>query len=887
MRLSPNSELCLVLSAFALAIFSRFTSADEDEHRLFFESRIRPVLIEHCYSCHSRDAKDASGGLLLDSADGLKRGGTRGAAIRFDPVDASLFWRAISYDDEELQMPPDGKLPQHVLEDLRAWLEMGAPDPREESASSASTASSSIEALAASHWAYQPIRSRPAPEVSHEDCVRDATRSAIDVWIQSKCSELGIVVNPEADQSTLIRRLYHDLIGLPPTFEQIQQFTEDGSEDSYELLVDRLLSTPQFGERFARHWMDVTRYADTKGYVFQEDRNYPAAFRYRDWLIQSFNKDLPYDQFLMYQIAADHFDLQNEQGHLDAMGSLTLGRRFLNNPHDIADDRIDVITRGFMGLTLTCARCHDHKYDPISMTDYYSLHGVFVNSVEPGGDPSPLRLVDRNEIQPSHVFLRGNPRNQGERIERKFVAFFDKEGTMTLDTGSGRIDLARAIASADNPLTARVYVNRVWGWIFGKPLVPSTSDFGLRCDDPVHPELLDDLALDFVQNGWSTKRLVREMVLSAAYRRSSSIRPEGANIDSENRYWWRGERKRLDFETMRDSLLFVTDQLDGSEIGGPSQAIHESPGSRRRTVYAHIDRQNLPSLFRTFDFANPDVHVPLRPLTTVPQQGLFFLNGDFVFEAAAALGKRMKVEFGTLEKDDENANRIRQGVESMYRLVHCRNPSQAELDACSGFLEEAIQSPEPSARRWLYGTANWTGTSVENFRPFPVFHDRRWAGDREVPNHRLGWAFLNATGGHPGSSPHHAVVRRWIAPREGKVRIRGKLEHPSSDGDGVLGIILLDGSEIVGQWRVQHGDATTAAESIDLLEGSTLDFVVDSQANINGDSFSWTVQVRYLDKSSEESRSRRDFENQPSQTADAWTMLAQAILSTNEFYYVD
>ncbi len=454
--------------------------------------------------------------------------------------------------------------------------------------------------------------------------------------------------NPEANRRTLIRRLSVDLTGLPPTYEEILAFEQDNRPDAYEKCVERLLDQPHFGERFARYWMDIVRYADNKGYVFQEDREYPHAYRYRDWLIKAFNSDMGYDRFLQLQLAADRLDPENKEGHLDAMGMMTLGRRFLNNPNDIADDRIDVMTRGFMAMTVGCARCHDHKFDPIKMADYYSLHGVLVNSKEPGGDPSPLRMVDKEDPKPSYIFLRGQPGNRGDTIERKFVSFLSKE-PVPLNTGSGRIDVANAIASQQNPLTARVYVNRVWDWIMGAPFVDSTSDFGLRCESPLQQDLLDHLAIEFVREGWSTKKLIQRIVTSATYRQTSEQRSDGLAKDPENRLWWKANRGRMELESYLDAMLVTTGEMDRS-IGGASVKIHEAPYPKRRTMYAYIDRQNLPGLFRSFDFANPDSHSPRRAVTTVPQQGLFALNSGWVRHVASRLGDQATEQVAKQDK---------------------------------------------------------------------------------------------------------------------------------------------------------------------------------------------------------------------------------------------
>ncbi len=388
---------------------------------------------------------EASGGLLLDSQPGMRRGGSRGDVLQ-GGIDSSLLLKAIQYTEPNLEMPPTGKLPQDTIDDFRKWIEEGAFDPRIEPTSLKAPQGVSIQQRAESHWAYQPLHSVPVPNSGLE-----STHHPIDRFILDRLQRENLPLNPLADKATLIRRLYFDLLGLPPSIEEIQAFEADDTSSSYDLLVDRLLSSPHFGERMARYWMDLARYADTKGYVFMEDRAYPHAYRYRDCLIRAWNQDLPYDRFVQLQVAADRLDPENVEGHLDAMGFLTLGRRFLNNPNDIADDRIDVVSRGILGMTVGCARCHDHKYDPISMADYYSLHGAFVNSEEPGGDQSPLRLTDKADIHPSFIFVRGQPGNRGESIEPRFVQFLNRDKPVPLTDGSGRGDLAKALVDPNKP----------------------------------------------------------------------------------------------------------------------------------------------------------------------------------------------------------------------------------------------------------------------------------------------------------------------------------------------------------------------------------------------------------------------------------------------------
>lgn len=666
-------------------------SADEATDQ--FERHIRPVLVEHCYRCHSQDAPELRAGLRLDTMAGRAAGGDSGPAVVAGNPDASLLLKAIRYDDDVSPMPPDQKLPDTVVARFTEWIAAGAPAPPDTRSPDGSPAQPSAPADAArspdqsqqGHWAFARPRRAEVPKSYHRGSGgTSTTANSVDRILARHHHERSIPVSPLADRATLLRRLSFDLVGLPPTYEAMQAFVRDPSPDAVARRVDHLLASPRFGERWARYWLDVARFADTKGYVFTEDRNYPDAYKYRDWVIDSFNRDRPYGEFVRMQLAADH-ESDGTAEDLAAMGFLTLGRRFLNNRHDIIDDRIDVTTRGLMGLTVTCARCHDHKYDPIPAADYYSLYGVFASSDEPGGEPSPLRLVDRDEAVKPVIFLRGQPDRRGPEVPRQFLEVVEGSDRQPFVDGSGRREMAEAIASPDNPLTARVFVNRVWGHLFGSYLVETPSDFGTRCPEPVLVELLDDLAVRFVENGESLKWLIRELVLSEAYQRSSDASPQQQMVDPANEFFARANRRRLDFEAMRDSLLTVSGQLDAGHVGGPSAEITGDTPSYRRAVYAHIDRQNFPGLFRVFDVALPDTHNPKRFQTTVPQQALYLMNSPFAQQAARELAARASSPAQPAEF-----------VIELYCRVLSRMPDDWEQAKAVAFLQSAESAADPS-----------------------------------------------------------------------------------------------------------------------------------------------------------------------------------------------
>ena len=848
----------------------------------FFEKHVRPVLVEHCYKCHSAAAEKLKGGLLLDTRQGVLKGGKTGAAVVPGDLDKSLLIKAVRYQDEDLAMPPKTPLAKEQVAALETWVKMGAPDPRESVVTAAPSGELTVLSLADSKgfWSFKKVAEPAIPAAEG-----NWAKTPVDAFVLAKLKEKGLEPAGATDKRTLIRRAYYDLIGLPPTADDVAAFEADSSAGAFEKVVDRLLASPQFGERWARYWLDLARYADTKGYVFQEERRYPYAYTYRDWVIRALNDDMPYDQFLVYQIAADRVvaaEPKTENRHLAAMGFLTLGRRFLNNQNDIIDDRIDVLTRGTMALTVACARCHDHKFDPIPTADYYSLHGVFASSVEPQGAELPLldekksaataeyekdlakreeavqkfraerhakiigeaktakaieqyllislkvteiedrrirevaetnklngrvlrrwkeflgemaqkkdpffaawhalsrvaekdfavkaaevvkelpadsvvakalarspkslaelaatyaKLIEseisnpkseiatratfptnipleeietaftrddrnrfndirrkRDELMATHpgapsramvmrdrpspvqpvILKRGNPAMPGESVPRQFLVSVAGEKRQPFKEGSGRLELARAIASKDNPFTARVFVNRVWMHLFEEGIVRTPSDFGVRGERPTHPELLDHLASRFVNEGWSVKRLIKSIVLSATYQQSSVASAKALAADPENRWLSRQNRKRLDLEALRDSLLAASGQIDLS-LGGRPVDLLAQPFTKRRTIYGFVDRQNLPNMFRAFDFASPDQHAPMRFNNTVPQQALFMLNSPFVIERARALAARVP---------DQSSPETR--VRALYRAALAREPSSDEVKLAISFID--------------------------------------------------------------------------------------------------------------------------------------------------------------------------------------------------------
>jgi len=736
--------ICLVSSLLPVSFAQAQHATPKDDPRLqFFETKVRPILADNCFSCHA--GAKAKGGVRLDRKEFVFKKSDEPLIVPGHP-EKSLLVKAIRHQgDTKMPPPPKMKLSDRAIGDIVAWVKLGAAWPDEKTTASGDDPRK--------HWAFQPVRRPAIPSVKQVEWpIND-----VDRFVLAKLEAKGLSPNPPAEPATLLRRISVDLIGLPPTYEETEKFVAAWNAaganrgEIFGKVVDGLLASPRYGERWARHWLDVARYADTKGYVFLEERRYAYAYAYRDYVVKALNEDLPYDQFIMQQLAADRLVAKNQApaSAQAAMGYLTLGRRFLNNTHDIIDDRIDVVSRGLLGLTVTCARCHDHKYDPVSMKDYYGLYGVFSSSIEPkdlpalgepaatpeysayrkkltefekaivnyrvkykkelddknrkhreelmaiekkidalnashpGAPPRGMVLVDRPNPGDARVLLRGNPGSPGSIAPRQFPSILSEGKPRPLTEGSGRFDLARAIADKSNPLTARVFVNRVWLHHFGAGLVTTPSDFGLRSDPPSHSELLDYLAWRFMQDGWSIKKLHKLIVMSRTYQLSSAEHTKARELDPENRLLARAPRRRLDFEALRDSLLFVGDKLD-TTIGGPAVDITKAPFSKRRTLYGQVDRQNLPGVFRTFDFANPDASNPQRYQTTVPQQALYLLNHPFVLEQARAVAKRAHA------KGD-----VQSTLRAMYRTVYARHPDADELRLATQFIERSAALPRP------------------------------------------------------------------------------------------------------------------------------------------------------------------------------------------------
>ena len=737
----------------------------------FFERKIRPVLVGRCYECHSAGAGKAKGGLRLDTREATRAGGDSGPAVVPGRADESPLVEAIRY--ELLEMPPDGKLADAVVADFEAWVNMGAPDPRD-GPSAAPAEPAGIEPVAAGDlWSLRPIANPQVPPV-HD---LDWPRGPIDRFLLARLEREGLAPVADAGPERLLRRVSFDLVGLPPTPEQIQRFVADPSPIAFERLVDELLASLHFGERWGRHWLDIARYAESNGNAW--NMTLPHAWRYRDYVIRSLNEDKPYDQFVVEQIAGDLLpaasrDRRDEQ--LIATGYLALGSKpFVDGETDETavrpdwvDEQLDVVGKGLLGLTVACARCHDHKFDPIPQRDYYALAGIFFSTdlrcgPTVGKPPvwkqerifdnaalalAPPEIVDevrgaaeafetlRDKLDkatkarktaegdeaaaleveeahlktameqikartpaiayafgvqdaghpgPARVRIRGVWDQLGAEVPRGFPSAVAPDDAPTIPPdASGRLELARWIVRADNPLASRVAVNRAWQHLFGRGIVETVDNFGTNGARPSHPELLDFLAHRFVhEQGWSLKSLIREIVTSRAYRLGAWHAPEAYAADPQARLLWRVPPRRLDAEALRDAILQVGGLLDPSPAQGSAVAtlgydhlnpktvrtIHESGQAARRSVYlAALRGQDTDDLLKVFDFPDPGLVAGRREATTVPSQALYLLNSPLVREAADGLADRL------LAGDDDDEARIARA----YRIVLGREPNQAE-----------------------------------------------------------------------------------------------------------------------------------------------------------------------------------------------------------------
>ena len=800
----------------ALCVSAPFTFAAEksaEEGIAFFEKRIRPVLVEHCYECH--DAKKAKGNLRLDFRDGWAKGGASGPAIVPGKPDDSLLIKGVRHWDKDFRMP-EKPLPPALVADLVEWVKLGAPDPRTNAPTATTIASKAAKPTygvsleeGRKHWAYQPVKAQPLPKLKDKSW----PRNELDHFTLARMEKAGVTPAPDTDPRTLIRRLTFDLTGLPPTAEEVEAFVKqcewDSKSSAFRIphsalvsAVDRLLASPHYGERWGRHWLDVVRYADTCGNA--SDYPVPQAYKFRNYVIKAFNEDKPFDRFIREQLAGDLLNAKLETPNPElaiAPGYLAIARHFgggKGEAHLTIEDGIENMGRAFLGLSLSCARCHDHKFDPIASTDYYALYGIFSSTTfpHPGseGMNRPANLValgakaeveaatkawkdqlaaldaevkkleadkaaadkltdpaekkakadeatkaiaaakakhkqlsettpyelayavaDSGKPANARIHVRGDPTRLGEEVPRRFVQVLGGQ-PLPKDCGnSGRLELANWIADPANPLTARVLVNRLWQHHFGRGLVTTPNDFGTRGQAPTHPELLDFLAQKFIASGWSVKTMHRLILTSRTWQLASQCSVDSVQYsvgatptkretenwklktenflrsekkDPNNTLWWRADRRRLDAESIRDALLYVSGELDET-VGGahPFPPVHTwgftqhnqffaNYDNRQRTVYQMQQRLRKHPFLALFDGADPNSSTAVREPSTTPLQSLFMMNDKFAHEQAAKFAARM-----TQGEADETRQ-----ITRAFLTLYARPPQPDELKLATDYL---------------------------------------------------------------------------------------------------------------------------------------------------------------------------------------------------------
>ncbi len=526
---------------------------------------------------------------------------------------------------------------------------------------------------------------------------RGWSRGDIDLFVLSEMKKNGLEPEDDASSEVLIRRIFYDLIGLPPSSDEVKRFKEDADEKKYERLIDSLLERPEYGEKMASTWLNIARYAEDQAHQVGNNVKffYPHAHRYREWVIKSYNSDLPYDQFIRLQLAADKIEgTVNED--LVALGFLGLGPQYYDRGRlevkaEEWEDSVDVVSRGFLALTVACARCHDHKYDPISAADYHALAGVFASTQihkrefdNEDGAKTVIHVVKDGKAQDLPIYNRGDVQDKGEVVPRAFLKILSGEDPKKFTKGSGRLELAEAISDPQNPLTARVAVNRIWQMLFGRGLVYTTSNFGHLGTRPTHPELLDHLAISFIDEGWSVKSLIKKILLSSTYRQSSLVSSDKRIKDEENKFYSYFKRRRLSAEMIRDSMLAVSGQLERGDSGKESDLISNQK-NLRRTVYGRISRKELDHYLALFDYPDANIHSSSRDETVTPSQKLYFLNSSFVLSRSSA------VALASVTEDRASS------VEKIYRRILSRLPSMEELSNAIKFIESG---KEKEKERW-------------------------------------------------------------------------------------------------------------------------------------------------------------------------------------------
>lgn len=940
MRASTHFALILCVKIFCVNATVPLFAAD-----LTYEQHIRPIFRAHCFDCHGA-TEDMEGGLDLRQVRLMRKGGDSGSAIVANrPEDSYLVERIRSGE-----MPPgDHRISSEEIETISRWIAAGAKTARAESETIGSGLGITPEER--DFWSFRPIR-RPLVREIDSFPPEARVRTPIDALLQTKfdgaAGEFDVTVSPDADRRTLILRAHFDLIGLPPTRESTQRWIDEKADDWYDRMLSELLDSPHYGERWARHWLDVAGYADSEGYtVTDAERSW--AWRYRDWVIASLNRGKPFDQFLIEQLAGDELagprtgDLTAEQiDLLTATGFLRMaadgtgsGANHAEGRNQVIVDTLKIVGTSLFGLSLQCAQCHDHRYDPIPQSDYYAIRAVFEPALDwqawqvpnarrvslstaedreksaaieaeaktiaaakaeklaaymkqaldeemtkyeeplraqlrqayetvsdkrtedqkellaknpsvnitpgnlyqyiPESKPKlaefdkqigevrtkkPAESFVRALVEPAghapetKLFHRGDHRQPKQTVRPAALAVAAPEGKRvefalndsSLATTGRRLALARWMTGRENPMLARVIVNRVWMHHFGKGLVATPSDFGKLGARPTHPELLDWLADEFMSTGWNLKRLHRLIMTSTAWRARSDVNSPFRSL------------RRLEAETIRDRMLHVAGVLDESLFGPPLKIKEDDTGQiivdgeqSRRSLYVQARRSRPVGMMQSFDAPVMETNCESRSNSTVATQSLMLLNGEFILSCAAKFAERTAEQPPSLTAD---------------RLAP---------------LPDLPKTGSP----WQYGFGSFDESKnrTDTFTALPHWTGTQWQGSEGLPDGKLGWALLHATGGHPDGA-ERSVIRRWTATSDGVLTIEGKLSHGSAAGDGVRGRIVSSGTGKLGEWTAHNGSAPTTITGIEVKSGDTVDFLTDCRGSVTSDSFTWPVQLK-------------------------------------------
>ena len=949
-----------------------------------FERDIRPIFREFCFDCHGATT-ELEANLDLRLVRFIQRGGDSGPGLIPGDVEGSLLLERVKSGE----MPPgEARVPAEKIAVLERWIKSGAPTSRPEPEEIGPGIPLSVEER--SYWAYQPLK-RPAIPETRDDRVR----TPIDALLRSAMPE-GVSFSPDADRRTLIKRVYFDLTGLPPSPAELQQWLAASDANWYEAMVDAVLESPHYGERWARHWLDVAGYADSEGFT-TADAARMWAWKYRDYVIRALNTDKPFDQFVTEQLAGDELagpqqgDWTPEQIELlTATGFLRLAADGTgsgdNSPearNKVIADTMKIVGNSLMAMSLNCAQCHDHRYDPISHADYFAIRSVFEPALDwqqwrtpaqrlvslytqadreaaakveaevqkiaaeraakqqeymqqalakelekyeeplreqlrlaymtdakertdeqkellaknPSVNITPGvlyqylpdskeelkkyddRIAEVRKTKPPEEFLRvltepanhsvttklfhrGDHNQPKQEIEPGPVAVVVPEGALQpfardnpeLPTTGRRLAFAQWLTSPENPLLSRAIVNRIWMHHFGRGLVETPGDFGKLGGTPSHPEVLDWLATELIQQGWSLKQLHRTILTSTAWRQSTYREPAKNAIDPENQFYWRKSLQRLDAEILRDRMLAASGTLS-VEVGGSPVAIKEDAAGQvivdgpqsRRSLYIQVRRSQPVAMLQMFDAPVMDINCESRPASTVATQSLMLLNGEFVLAQAEQLADRA----------------IREATPLDAKLIAGLPPIPA------------------STSSWSYGYGQFDeGSQRTVFHPLSHWSENRWQGGSSLPDASIGWAMVNSSGGHPGNAAH-ASIRRWTASTSGELSISGKISHGSPNGDGVRGRIVSSHQGLLGEWQVQNQSVATTTSPVSVQAGETIDLIVDCVANENSDSYGWTAelslktadgQLRTFDSQKQFHGPLPDARELPAQVSQAWKL---------------